>query len=184
MTPSKAGGFAANPAMLTRCGVLDTTMILNAPQITHKTRYTKTLGRTSINHEETPRETMTATAMQAMCTNRQPSYKTAESRYTPDHTGQQLTTPDETNQKPNLAIAARWTGKRTSLPVISVQSGKDHPEAELCPGIALTSKANQRIGIISLYAFFFCPIFPRCSKTQSAICANNPYSVSTRIVIN
>ena len=69
-TPSKAGGFAANPAMLTRCGVLNTTMILNAPQITHKTRYTKTLGKTSANHEETPRETMTATAMQAMCTNR------------------------------------------------------------------------------------------------------------------
>lgn len=69
-TPSKAGGFAVNPAMLTRCGVLNTTMILNAPQITHKTRYTKTLGKTSTNHEEAPRETMTATAMQAMCTNR------------------------------------------------------------------------------------------------------------------
>lgn len=82
---------------------------------------------------------MTATAMQAMCTNRQPLYKTTESRYTPDHPGQQRTTPDETNQKPHLAIAASWTGKRTSLPVISVQSGKDHPEAELCPGIAPTS---------------------------------------------
>lgn len=86
---------------------------------------------------------MTATAMQAMCTNRWPSYKTTESRYTPDHpgqhrttpgnTGQQRTTPDETNQKPHLAIAASWTGKRTSLPVISVQSGKDHPEAEFAP---------------------------------------------------
>lgn len=54
--------------MLTRCGVLNTTMILNAPQITHKTRHTKTLGKTSANHEETPRETMTATAMQCVLT--------------------------------------------------------------------------------------------------------------------
>lgn len=170
--------------MLTRCGVLNTTMILNAPQITHKTRHTKTLGKTSANHEETPRETMTATAMQAMCTNRKPSYKTTESCYTLDHPGQHRTTPDETNQKPYLAIAASWTGKRTSLPVISVQNGKNHPEAESFPGTSLTSKANQRIGIISLYAFFFCPIFPRCSKTQNAIGANNPYSVSARIVID
>ena len=58
---------------------------------------------------------------------------TGPPRATLDHPGQHRTTPDESNQKPYLAIAASWTGKRTSLPVISVQSGKDHPEAEFAP---------------------------------------------------
>lgn len=159
-------------------------MILNAPQITHKTRHTKTLGKTSANHEETPRETLTAAAMQAMCTNRQPSYQTTESRCTPDNNGPHRTTPDETNQKPHLAIAASWTGKRTSPPVMYVQNGKNHPEAESCPEIALTLKANQRIGIISLYAFFFARYLLVQGKTQSAIGAKNQYSVSGRIVID
>lgn len=33
-TPSKTGGFTANPAMLTQWGVLNTTMILNTSQRT------------------------------------------------------------------------------------------------------------------------------------------------------
>jgi hypothetical protein len=71
-------------------------------------------------------------------------------------------TPDETQkEKTYLPIAANWSGKRINPPVMYVQNGKNHPEAESCPGIALTLKANQRIGIISLYAFFFCPVSPR-----------------------
>lgn len=120
-----------------------------------KTYKEKTLGKTSANHEKTPRETMTATAMQAMCTN------PVAINPDPRNPTTIRTTPDKTNQKPNLAIAANWPGKRISLPVMYVQNGKNHPEAELCPGIALTLKANQRIGIISLYAFFFYPISPR-----------------------
>lgn len=85
-------------------------------------------------------------------------------RTTPGNTGPPRVTPDETNQKQNPAIAANWPGKRISLPVMHVQSGKNHPEAESCHGIAPTFKANQRIGIISLYAFFFCPISPRSQQ--------------------
>lgn len=76
-------------------------MILNAPQITHKTRHTKTLGKTSANHEETPRETLTATAMQAMCTTGSRHTRLqnpATHRTTPGNTGQQRTTPDHTGR--------------------------------------------------------------------------------------
>lgn len=134
--------------MLTRCGVLNTTMILNAPQITHKTRYTKTLGRTSTNHEETPRETMTATAMQAMCTNRQPSYKTTESRYTPDHPGQHRTTTDHTgrNQPKAPPRHRRQLDRKAHKPACNIS-----PERKGPPGSRIVPRNSTHLISKSAY---------------------------------
>lgn len=163
-------------------------MILNAPQITHKTRYTKTLGRTSTNHEETPRETMTATAMQAMCTNRQPSYKTTESRYTPDHPGQHRTTTDHTgrNQPKTKPPHRRQLTRETHKPACNVC-----PERKKPPGSRIVPRNSTNLKSKSAYRhhqpvrfLFFARYLLVQGKTQSAICANNPYSVSTGIVID
>ena len=167
--------------MLTRYGVPNTTMILNAPQITHKTRHTKTLAEplpTTRRRRERP-------LRQPQC---KPCVLTGSRHTRLQNLATHRTTPGNTgrNQPKAQPRHRRQLDRKAHKPACNIS-----PERKGPPGSRIVPRNSTHLISESAYRhhqpvrfLFFCPIFPRCSKTQNAIGANNPYSVSARIVID
>lgn len=108
------------------------------PAKKHRTRHTKTLGRTSANHERTPRETLTATAMQAVYPNQQPSDQNPKHRTTAHH-------PDRSQPK-TKPRHRRQLARETHKPACNVC-----PERKKPPGSRIVPRNSTNLKSKSAY---------------------------------